>query len=149
VEEKHGAYANGYVTGEPGVAGDGIHRDPWWSRDLNPNLVTISIEHVKPSHDNSDELTEVQKMASFRLIQHICERHGIPKQLANAQGGITGHYSMDPVNRSFCPGPYPWEELIAFLRQKETGLERMSLLKNSLEQTYQSNSAKPGQNEQP
>ncbi|HLZ58653.1 MAG TPA: peptidoglycan recognition family protein [Ktedonosporobacter sp.] len=117
VEEKHGAYGNGHVTGDVGVAGDGKHHDPWWSVKLNPNLVTISIEHVKPSLDNTDELTEAQKLASFRLIQHICERHNIPKQLASAQGGITGHYSMDPIHRWFCPGPYPWNELIDFLKR--------------------------------
>src|SRR5579859_6622509 len=113
VAEQEGAYGNGHVTGEAGVAGDRQHHDHWWSLDLNPNLLTISIEHVKPSLDNTDTLTEPQKLASFRLIQHICQRHGIPQQLATAQGGITGHFSMDPVNRWFCPGPYPWEELIA------------------------------------
>ncbi len=120
VEERHGAYGNGHVTGTPGRSGDGIHHDPWWNLDLNPNLVTISIEHVKPSRDNSDQITEAQKQASFRLIQHICERHAIARQLADINGGITGHYSMDPLNRSFCPGPYPWDELIAFLNQAET-----------------------------
>lgn len=120
VRESEGAWGNGGVSGEPGVAGDGIHRDSWWSRDLNPNHVTISIEHVKPSRDNSDEITEVQKQASFRLIDHICQRHDIPRRLADEHGGITGHFSMDPVNRWFCPGPYPWDELIAYLnRQSE------------------------------
>ena len=106
VRESEGAWGNGYVM-------EG--HDPWWSRDLNPNLVTISIEHVKLSRDNSDELTELQKHTSFRLVQHICERHAIPARPADELGGITGHYSMDPVNRSFCPGPYPWEELFAYL----------------------------------
>lgn len=106
VSESDGAFANGGVT-------EG--HDPWWTRTLNPNLVTISIEHVKPHRDNSDELTEAQKLASFQLIGRICERHDIPRRWADADGGITGHYSMDPVNRSFCPGPYPWEELFTFL----------------------------------
>ncbi len=106
IEEEEGAFANGGVT-------EG--HDVWWSKSLNPNLVTISIEHVKPSRDNSDELTDVQKEASFLLVQHICERYNIPRRWADAQGGITGHYSMDPVYRSFCPGPYPWEELFAYL----------------------------------
>lgn len=106
VDEKDGAYANGGVT-------EG--HDLWWSRALNPNLVTISIEHVKLARDNSDELTELQKQASFALIQRICERHTIPIRPADAMGGITGHYSMDPINRDFCPGPYPWGELFEFL----------------------------------
>ncbi len=106
VSEAHGAWGNGYV-----MAG----HDPWWSRALNPNLITISIEHVKLSRDNSDELTELQKQASFRLVSSICQRHNIPTRWADEQGGITGHYSMDPINRSFCPGPYPWEELFSYL----------------------------------
>lgn len=106
VDEENAAWANGGVT-------EG--HDAWWSRSLNPNYVTISIEHVKPARDNSDELTEVQKQVSSELVQHICDRHTIPKRWADSEGGITGHYSMDPVQRSFCPGPYPWDELFAFL----------------------------------
>jgi N-acetyl-anhydromuramyl-L-alanine amidase AmpD len=120
IKEADGAWANGYISGIPGKAGDGIHHDVWWSKDINPNLLTISIEHVKPSRDNSDDITQAQKEASFRLIEHICQRHNIPRQLANEHGGITGHYSMDPVNRSFCPGPYPWDELIIYLNREET-----------------------------
>jgi N-acetyl-anhydromuramyl-L-alanine amidase AmpD len=108
VDEEDGAWGNGGVT---------LGHDPWWSRALNPNLVTISIEHVKPSRDNSDELTDMQKQASFALIKQICDRYNIPRRWADADGGITGHYSMDPVHRSFCPGPYPWDELFAFLNQ--------------------------------
>ncbi len=115
VDEQDGAYGNGFVSGISGIAGDGIHHDAWWSRSLNPNYVTISIEHVKPQRDNADHLTALQATASFRLIQHICNRHGIPQRWADAHGGITGHYSIDPVHRSFCPGPYPWDELFAFL----------------------------------
>jgi N-acetyl-anhydromuramyl-L-alanine amidase AmpD len=106
VRETDAAWGNGYVM--PG-------HDPWWFPTLNPNLLTISIEHVKLSRDNSDELTELQKHASFRLVQRICQRHSIPTRQADEQGGITGHFSMDPVNRSFCPGPYPWDELFAYL----------------------------------
>jgi N-acetyl-anhydromuramyl-L-alanine amidase AmpD len=109
IDEKDGAYANGGVT---------HGHDPWWSRLLNPNLLTISIEHVKLSRDNSDELTALQKQTSFALVQRICNRHTIPTRQADATGGITGHYSMDPVHRSFCPGPYPWDELFAFLHHE-------------------------------
>lgn len=108
VSEDDAAYANGVVT-------DG--HDPWWSpyNNPNPNWVTISIEHVKPSTDNSDDLTPEQKAASFSLVQDICDRWNIPKRKADAAGGITGHFSMDPVNRARCPGSYPWDELWTFL----------------------------------
>jgi N-acetyl-anhydromuramyl-L-alanine amidase AmpD len=108
IREKDSAWANGGVT---------VGHDRWWSRALNPNLVTVSIEHLKLSRDNSDEISTAQKEASFRLIKHICQRHAILPQLANEHGGITGHYSMDPVHRWFCPGPYPWDELIAYLNR--------------------------------
>ena len=117
VHEINAAWANGAITGEPGTGGDGVHHDAWWSQmGLNPNLLTIAIEHVKPSQDNSDSLTTEQKAASFRLIADICQRWGIPPRFADARGGITGHFSIDPVNRSGCPGPYPWAELWEFVK---------------------------------
>jgi N-acetyl-anhydromuramyl-L-alanine amidase AmpD len=123
VLESDAAWANGGISGEPGVSGDGVHHDPWWDASPtwmgrpNPNLTTISIEHVKPSTDNSDQLTDAQKAASFALIKAICERNGIPKRQADASGGITGHFSMDPINKSRCPGPYPWSDLWNYLSQ--------------------------------
>lgn len=111
IAECHGAWGNGGLS-------EG--HDPFWPSDLNPNLITISIEHCKPSADNSDQLTDAQKAASFQLIKHICGRHNIPKRKADAIGGITGHCSIDPVSRSHCPGPYPWDELFAYLNQEDT-----------------------------
>jgi N-acetyl-anhydromuramyl-L-alanine amidase AmpD len=121
VEENDAAWANGVVTGTPGIAtsdsGNDI-RDSWWTPDLNPNLVTVSIEHVKSHPDNSDQLTDAQKQASFTLVKHICDRHSIPRQKADANGGITGHYSIDAVNRTHCPSAYPWDELFTFLEEQ-------------------------------
>ena len=108
VAEADAAWGNGIVS-----AG----HDPWWSADLNPNLVTLSIEHCKPHTDNSDQLTAVQQAASFALVAHLCAAHGIPARAADANGGITGHASIDPVNRSGCPGPYPWDGLWEYLRR--------------------------------
>jgi hypothetical protein len=53
--------------------------------------------------------------ASFALVASIVSRWGIPRQYGDANGGITGHYSMDPVNRAFCPGTYPWQALINYI----------------------------------
>lgn len=113
-KESDGAWANGAIT-------DG--HDPWWDDSVNPNDITISIEHCKPSADNSDQLTDKQKQASFKLILHICQRWNIPMRAADASGGITGHYSIDPVNRSRCPGEYPWSDLFTFLwRNNKMGI---------------------------
>ena len=122
VREGQAAWANGPISGPAGKSGDGVHHDAWWDNSPlwggapNPNPVTISIEHVKPSLDNSDVLTEPQRASSFALIKHICQRNNIPMRQANASGGITGHFSMDPVSRSRCPGPYPWSELWSYLK---------------------------------
>ncbi len=134
VREADAPWANGGITGPPGRGGDGVHHDSWWDSGINPNLLTIAIEHVKPHIDNSDVLTEAQKQASFRLIHHICERHNIPRRYANSQGGITGHFSMDPVNRSHCPGPYPWDELWAFLKQSEVHVLQISQVSHYFEE---------------
>ena len=117
VNEEDAAWANGPISGPPGTSGDGVHHDSFWDSGVNPNLVSIAIEHVKPHQDNSDTLTDAQKQASFALILDICQRWNIPMHSADASGGITGHYSMDPVNRSRCPGPYPWNELWTFLER--------------------------------
>ncbi len=100
--ESDGAWANGYLS--PG-------HDGWWDTGINPNNITISIEHVKSTIDNSSPLTLEQQRASFGLIQHICVRHNIPMRAADENGGITGHFSIDPVNRSRCPGSFDWNAL--------------------------------------
>jgi len=84
----------------------------------NLNTMSVSIEHVDPTSDNSTPLTAAQKAASFRLIQHICERHNIPKRRAtnDGLGGIIGHMDIDPINRAHCPGNYPWQELWTYLQ---------------------------------
>nr|BBH95057.1 N-acetylmuramoyl-L-alanine amidase [Thermogemmatispora argillosa] len=119
VREADAAWGNGLVS---------RGHDRWWGAVGNPNYVTLSIEHHKLRRDNGDELTEAQKRASFLLIAHLCERHGIPRRYADAQGGITGHFSLDPEGRSYCPGPYPWDELFAYLasygQPDEVGLTR-------------------------
>ncbi|GCE14899.1 N-acetylmuramoyl-L-alanine amidase [Tengunoibacter tsumagoiensis] len=114
--ENDGAYANGVFS-----AG----HDPWWNTSINPNNVTISIEHCKPAEDNSNVLTDAQKASSFQLITEICQRWNIPTRWADGDGGITGHFSIDPVNRSRCPGPYPWDELFAALTSTQKGNSSM------------------------
>lgn len=103
VQERDGAWGNGVVN------------NPDWLG--NPNRYTISIEHVKPHTDNSDDLTLAQKQSSFELIKDICIRNNIGMHEANNLSGITGHFAIDPVNRARCPGPYPWDELWEFLQK--------------------------------
>ena len=87
-----------------------------WGSSPSPNQATISIEHVKSSADNSNELTPAQTAASFALITNILQRNPTIKSVwAAGNGGITGHFSMSPASRERCPGPFPWEELFTHL----------------------------------
>src|SRR5271166_5988838 len=99
VHESDSAWGNGVLSN--GHAS-------FWNTNINPNLQTISIEHVKPDPNNTTALTAPQQAASFALIAYLCAKWHIPHRAADATGGITGHFSIDPVNRSFCPGNYPW-----------------------------------------
>ncbi len=107
VAEADSAWANGVLS-----AG----HDPWWSPSVNPNFQTLSIEVVKPDSGNRNQLTQAQQQACFALIRQLCQKWSIPMQPADASGGITGHQSIDPVNRANCPGAYPWDALWTYLR---------------------------------
>lgn len=108
------------VSEDAAAWGNGIPEagaDPWFRTGVNPNLETISIEHEKPDETNGIPLTAAQAIASFQLIARICQRWNIPMRQADANGGITGHFSIDPVDRAHCPGTYPWAGLWAYLKQ--------------------------------
>lgn len=99
------AWGNGIL--DPGC-------DPWWQMLDNPNNYTISIENenTDPVHQG---LTPVQIASSLRLNWDISQRWHIPWRWADASGGITGHFSLEPINRHNCPGPlFPWAELFAY-----------------------------------
>jgi N-acetyl-anhydromuramyl-L-alanine amidase AmpD len=121
VLESNSAWGNGVISGTPTpnlpfrTVGDGIHRDDWWNTSINPNYQTISIEHCKPDTENVAALTPVQQASSFALIKDICQRNNIPMRFADANGGITGHFSVDVAERSFCPNTYPWDALWQYL----------------------------------
>ena len=110
VSESDGAGANGVL--QQGHA-------PFLPTNINLNLLTISIEHVDPTDDNSTPLTDAQKSASFKLIKGICERHNIPMRAGDAAGGIIGHKDISPISRARCPGNYPWQELFTYLKTGE------------------------------
>ncbi len=112
VDESDGPWANGALTEGHAAFWDTL-------QGINPNNVTISIEHVKAHEDNSDQLTPAQQAASFALIKRICQRWHIPMRAANASGGICGHCSLDPVNRMNCPGPFPWQALWNYLNAED------------------------------
>jgi N-acetyl-anhydromuramyl-L-alanine amidase AmpD len=109
VLEKDGAAANCCIK-----AG----HDPFWDQfnGDNLNIHTISIEHENDI-TNSLPLTQAQQEASFKLVAHLCQKYTIP------MSHIKSHASIDPINRSHCPGVYPWDELWAFLQGGNTVLD--------------------------
>jgi hypothetical protein len=111
VPESLGAGGNCCV--EPGY-------DPFWQPYLqtygNLNLCTISVEHCDPALDNSTALTPAQKAASFKLIAHLAQKYNI------SADHIKTHASIDPLSRARCPGNYPMDELIQFVKSGGTGM---------------------------
>ncbi len=101
------AFANGVITNGHAA----FLPDP----SINPNWYTASIEFVKPSTDNSDALTDIQVKVGFEVIKCICDTYHIPKRAGDANGGIISHADIDPINRSRCPGNFPWDALWAYL----------------------------------
>src|SRR6266487_1896772 len=105
------AWSNGYIENP---------RIPW-DTNVDPNWYCISIEHCKNRKnaagqwDNSDPLTPLQQASSFQLVKAICEEYGIPKRRGDVHGGVVEHADFDTVNRSHCPGPYPYDGLWPFL----------------------------------
>lgn len=113
VSEADGAGANGIL--EPGHSS--FLPDTWGTTD-NGNFHTISVEHCDPALDNSTAVTPAQQAASFKLIYHICQRHGIPMRPGDANGGIIGHYQIAAKSRQHCPGNFPWAALWTYLNQQ-------------------------------
>jgi hypothetical protein len=90
---------------------------PFLPEGININLLTISIEHVDSTVDNSQTMPAAQVAASHALVKGICERNGIPQRAGDANGGIIGHRDLMPENKARCPGPtYDFNALFAYLQ---------------------------------
>lgn len=94
-----------------------VYWAPYVQKYGNLNLCTISIEHEDWTTDNSDPMSDVQVQASNELVKWLCQKYGIDSS------HIHSHASIDPVNRSRCPGPtFDFNQLFSFL-QKPSALE--------------------------
>ena len=75
---------------------------------INPNSYLIGIEH----EGTDGTLTESQYQATLWLHKHLISKYNIPISRYN----IIGHYELDSVSRSGCPGKnFPWSRLMADL----------------------------------
>lgn len=112
VLESDGAAANCCL--EPGY-------DPFWDQfgGVNLNTVTLSVEHIDLTKNNSQIMPEVQIQASFNLIEYWVKKYAISIY------SIKGHNTIDPINRADCPGStYPWDRLMALLEGKGMGVPK-------------------------
>lgn len=99
--------------------GNGIWQSPdqsvqWiaaaFQRGINPNNLTVSIEH---EGNSGEAFTEEQYQATLWLHKQLISQFGI---VADRQH-IVGHYQIMSRDRSNCPGAaFPWARLIADLQ---------------------------------
>ena len=95
-----------------------VAKPSWLPYDgTNPNLYTIGIEHEGHSGAGGDgDLTEEQYQATLWLHRQLIAKWGIQVDTDH----IIGHYRIDSVNRSRCPGPkFPWNRLFGDFRGGE------------------------------
>jgi N-acetyl-anhydromuramyl-L-alanine amidase AmpD len=97
------AYANGLAwQNNQWICPQGNVVQPTWKGllpKLNPNLYTVSIEHEGQSND---KWTPEMYDANLRLMQWLSEQFNltfVPDQT------LTGHFAIDPLHKSACPGP--------------------------------------------
>lgn len=88
---------------------------PFENQYGNLNRCTFSIEHEDWTNDNSQAMTQAQIDASHTLVNWLCQKFNIPT------AHIKTHASLDPVDRSRCPGPtYDMNALIQYVKQGGT-----------------------------
>jgi len=91
----------------PSWANGGVYKPNWslLQEGVNPNYYTISIEYEGYS---GDQFTEAQYQSALALHKWLIEYLDIPVN----NDTIIGHYRIDSVNKSRCPGSgFPWNRL--------------------------------------
>ncbi len=95
-----------------------------WLKDcvnngINPNLCTVSIEHVATSQDmiahNQAAFTQAQRAASLALSDKLCRDFGIPR----TRDYVVGHYQIQAVDRANCPGIIDIDRYVGDLKAME------------------------------
>lgn len=112
VDLKNTAWANGKVN------------KPNWPLlipGVNPNYYTVSIEH---EGESGEQMPEAQYQATLALHRWLIETLGIPVTRDN----IIGHYRIDSVNKSRCPGTgFPWNRLFKDLQNLQGGSDMLKV----------------------
>jgi N-acetyl-anhydromuramyl-L-alanine amidase AmpD len=85
---------------------------------INPNLYSVGIEHE--GYDGS--LTPAQFQASVWLHKYIKNyiKKTYNKDIPFDNYHIIGHFQIDPVRKSYCPGPkFPWKNLYTAIQNNK------------------------------
>lgn len=90
------------------------------SKNINPNLYTVSIEHEGIYEKSKGKLTNKQFEATLSLHKYIINyiknkyKYNVPISREN----IIGHNEVDPIRKPFCPGEkFPFEKIIKNLKE--------------------------------
>lgn len=126
----NGACANCCIMGAYDPYWTAYLPDPTNPRSLNLNLVTISIEHVdnhkdsNGNYDNQGVCPQAQINASLKLHRWLNQYYDMQPE------DVKPHSSIDPVNRSHCPGNFPLEWIKANMVVKEVPLSPLSVFQS-------------------
>ena len=115
------AWCNGIISGT-GYNLQIIKDNP----SVNPNLLTVSIEHEGLYHERHGALTPKQFNATVELHKHIIRevKRIWGYQIPLDRQHILGHYQLDPFGKPYCPGErFPFDELINALKGIDTAKE--------------------------
>lgn len=121
---KHGDIHQYVNLTNPAWANGSVNNPNWplLQFGVNPNYYTISIEH---EGESGDVMPELQYQATLALHRWLIGMLGIPISRDN----IIGHYRIDSVNKSNCPGMgFPWDRLFNDLQGGRDVLEVAILL---------------------
>lgn len=75
---------------------------------ITGNHYCVSLEFEK-APGNKSGLTAWQIREGRELIKWLSDENAIPLD----RNHVLGHYQFDSVNRPFCPGPIPWDDLLS------------------------------------
>ncbi|GAB6154433.1 N-acetylmuramoyl-L-alanine amidase [Desulfosporosinus burensis] len=109
---KNGVIHQYVDIGNPAWANGSVNKPSWplLIPGVNPNYYTISIEH---EGESGNIMPEAQYQATLALHRWLIGKLDIPVTRDN----IIGHYRIDSVNRSRCPGTgFPWDRLFKDLQ---------------------------------
>lgn len=111
VREENTAWANG-IWEDPDLSvpflADAMHRG------VNPNYLTLSIEHEGMT---GDPMPEEQYQATLWLHRYLIGRHPF---ILPDRNHVIGHYQISALSRAHCPGDgFPWSRLMADLQTPE------------------------------